>query len=435
MRISFLVLFCMLFFHAVSQSDEIALERALYNLPNVSFKKISEPGEIYLKYSLLIKQPVDHLTPSKGFFNQRVILLHKGFNNPTVMETQGYALPDRDRNEVEKLLDANYLNIEYRFNGKSVPDSMAWKYLTQEQATADLHNINVLFRNIYHGKWISTGISKGGSTTIYYKYFFPADVDLAIPYVAPLDNSLEDTRLYTFLDTVGSTDCRNKIKEFQIFLLKHKNEAIEKLKWYSKGAKLHYEYTGSIGKSFEYAVLEYPYGFWQYYKVNGCDSVPTNKVLDDYLEYLIQIANISLFADEGIKKYEAHYYQAATQSGYYGYNIAPFKKYLHYFQENGSAAFPPKIANVKSIDISLNRKVQKWLDESGNNIIYIYGSVDVWTAAGIIPTDKVNAKSFLLSNKNHSTARVKNMDGAMQKDFVQVVESMIGIHANLEALQ
>ena len=66
------------------------------------------------------------------------------------------------------------------------------------------------------------------------------------------DYSLEDTRLYKFLDTVGSTDCRNKIKEFQIFLLKHKNEAIEKLKWYSKGAKLPYEYTGSIGKSFEY---------------------------------------------------------------------------------------------------------------------------------------------------------------------------------------
>src|SRR6185369_1742619 len=193
-----------LFFKAFSQSDEILLERALYNLPNVSFKKISEPGASYLKYDLLIKQPVDHSNPRKGFFNQRVILTHKGFNSPTVMETQGYSLPDGDGNEIEKLFNANNLNIEYRFFGKSVPDSILWDDLTEEQATADLHIINQLFRNIYKGKWISTGISKGGSTTIYYKYFFPADVELSIPYVAPLDNSLEDERIYTFLDTMGT---------------------------------------------------------------------------------------------------------------------------------------------------------------------------------------------------------------------------------------
>ena len=433
MKICIPVLFCLLFFKAFSQSDEILLERALYNLPNVSFKKISEPGASYLKYKLLIKQPLDHANPGKGFFNQRVILTHKGFNSPTVMETQGYSLPDRGRNEIEKLFNANNLNIEYRFFGKSVPDSILWDDLTEEQATADLHIINQLFRNIYKGKWISTGISKGGSTTIYYKYFFPADVELSIPYVAPLDNSLEDERIYTFLDTMGTQECRNKIKELQLFLLKHETEAIEKLKWYSKGANVHYDYTGSIGKSFEYAVLEYSFAFWQYY--DSCDSIPTNKKFDDYLQALLKTSNIIAFSDEGIKEFEEHYYQAATQCGYYGYNIAPFEKYLHYFKENPSAAFPPKSVVIKPFDISLNQKVQKWLDENGNNLVYIYGGYDTWTAAGITPTNKVNSKRFVIPKTNHATARIKRMDIAMQQDFIKAMNKMIGIDATIEAIR
>lgn len=434
MKIFISFLFCLSFLKGFSQSDELVLEKALYNLPDVSFKKISDPGDMYLKYDLLVKQPIDHAHPEKGFFNQRVILTHKGFKNPTVMETQGYWLNSK-RNEIEKLFNANNLNIEYRFFGKSVPDSMLWDYLTEEQATADLHIINQLFRNIYMGKWVSTGISKGGSTTIYYKYFFPADVDLSIPYVAPLDNSLEDKRIYTFLDTMGSLDCRNKIKEFQLFLLKHENEAIEKLKWYSKGAKVHYDYTGNIGKSFEYAVLEYPFSFWQYYAINDCDSIPSNNVLDDYLQGLLKSSDIYAFSDEGIKEFEVHYYQAATQCGYYGYNIAPFKKYLNYFKENPSAAFPPKSVVPNTFDITINQKVQKWLDENGNNLIYIYGGYDTWTAAGIMPSNKVNSKRFVIPKTNHATARIKNMDIATQQDFIKAITNMVGIDATIEALK
>jgi PS-10 peptidase S37 len=192
------VLLCLSLFHVMAQGDEAALERELYNLPDVSFQKVSAPSDRYLKYELVIRQPLDHWHPEKGYFYQHATLLHKGFSRPTVIETQGYWLADH-RNEVEKMLNANDLNVEYRFYGKSVPDSVPWAYLTIEQATADWHAINRLFRNIYTGKWVSTGISKGGETTLYYKYFYPQDVDLSLPYVAPLDNSLEDKRLYHFL--------------------------------------------------------------------------------------------------------------------------------------------------------------------------------------------------------------------------------------------
>ncbi len=432
MKIFILFLFCVSFTKGFSQSDELVLEKALYNLPDVSFKKISEPGDMYLKYDLLVKQPLDHAHPEKGFFNQRVILTHKGFNSPTVMETQGYWLNTK-RNEIEKITAANNLNIEYRFFGKSLPDSMQWNYLTVQQAMADLHKINQLFRDIYKNKWISTGISKGGSTTIYYKYFFPNDVDLAIPYVAPLDNGLEDKRIYTFLDTIGTQECRDKIKNFQLFLLKHENEAIEKLKWYSIGSDLHYTYTGSIGKSFEYAVLEYSFSFWQYN--DDCESVPTNDNLDDYLKALLKTSDIYAFSDEGIKMFEAHCYQAATQCGYYGYNILPFKNYLHYFKENPSAIFTPKSAPIIAFDSSLNQKVQQWLAEKGNNLIYIYGGQDTWTAAGIVVSNNVNSKRFVIPNTNHATARVKNMNLTMQDELLQSIKLITDINISFEAIK
>ncbi len=148
----------------------------------MSFKKVSSPQDKYLKYDLLIKQPIDHQHPEKGFFYQRVQLTHKGFNKPTVMETEGYWLWNGGTgNEIESILNANNLDVEYRYYGKSLPDSIDWQYLTLEQATADLHHINELFKIIYTNKFISTGISKGGETTIYYKYFYPDDVALSVP--------------------------------------------------------------------------------------------------------------------------------------------------------------------------------------------------------------------------------------------------------------
>jgi len=304
MKLFLILIFSGSFLYSVAQSDEQLLEKKLYDLPNVSFKKISEPGDKYLKYDLQIRQPIDHKHPEKGYFYQHAILLHKGFAKPTVLQNDGYWLYDY-RDESEQIFDANNINMEYRFYGNSKPDSIPWQYLTIEQATTDMHVINKMFRDIYKGKWISTGVSKGGETSIYYKYFYPDDVDLTIPYVAPLDNSLEDKRIYHFFDTIGTTECRNKIFQLQTFLLQHEDEALEKLKWYSKGAGLHYTYTGSIGKSFEYAVMEYSFAFWQYN--DECDSIPVNKSLDDYIRSLLKVSDIYAFSDEGIKLFEAHY--------------------------------------------------------------------------------------------------------------------------------
>jgi len=426
------ILLCTLVLGSFGQADKQQLERELYNLPNVSFTNISKPGDQFLTYDLMIKQPIDHQHPEKGYFNQWVLLRHRGFNQPTVIETHGYQM-GRGKNEVELVLGANNIGVEYRCFGKSVPDTLKWEFLTIEQAAADLHAINQLFKQIYKGKWFSTGISKGGQTTIYYKYFYPTDVDVAIPYVAPIDNSQEDTRIYTFLDTIGTPECRQKIFNFQKFLLMNEEKAVEKLKWYAKGAGLKFNYTGSIGKSFEYAVLEYSFSVWQWGR--SCDSIPTNQSLDTYLNELLKTSNISFTSDTEMKDYGPHYYQSATESGYYGYNIEPFKKYIKHFTSNPSAIFPPKDVPFKPSTGELHQKLQEWLKVSGNNILYIYGGIDTWSAARVLVSDQVNSKSFLIPEAHHGTARIKNLPEKMKNEFVQKVKDWTGLEVKTEVLK
>lgn len=425
------MIFCLTFLNSFGQPDKQQLERELFNLPNVSFTNVSKPGDPFLTYDLFVKQPIDHQHPEKGYFSQWIQLRHKGFNNPTVIETHGYEMR-QNRNEVEQVLDANNIGVEYRYFGKSVPDSLQWEYLSIEQATADLHVVNQIFRQIYKGKWISTGISKGGQTTLYYKYFYPEDVDVAIPYVAPIDNSLEDTRIYTFLDTIGKPECRQKIYDFQKFLLINEDKAIEKLKWYSKGAGLKFSYTGNIGKAYEYAVLEYSFSFWQWGR--SCDSIPTNKSLDDYLGELLKTSNISFFADADIEKYAPHYYQA-FQTGYYSYNIEPFKKYIRHFISNPSAIFPPKLVNIQPAAGVPNEKLQEWLKEKGNNILYIYGGIDTWSAARVFVSKQVNSRSFMIPGANHRSARIKNLPEAMKSEFVEKIKEWTGLEVKTEVLK
>lgn len=102
------------------------------------------------------------------------------------MATEGYKAFRRRVYEPTKLLNANQVTVEHRYYGSSVPYSIDYRYLNMKQATADLHKIKQLFSSIYKGKWISTGRSKGGVTTIFYRFFYPNDVDVSIPYVAPI---------------------------------------------------------------------------------------------------------------------------------------------------------------------------------------------------------------------------------------------------------
>ena len=85
-----------------SNAQSNSLETLLFELPDVVFKKIETADNFETTYELRVKQPIDHSDVSKGYFHQRVFLSHRGFDQPTIMITEGY---DRPRNRIDELTE------------------------------------------------------------------------------------------------------------------------------------------------------------------------------------------------------------------------------------------------------------------------------------------------------------------------------------------
>ncbi len=405
-----------------------SVEKALYELPDVIFESIDTPDGFSSAWELRIKQPLDHWHPEKGFFYQRVFLSHRDFDRPMVICTEGYQRPANRIYELTELLQANQLDVEHRFFGASVPDSLDWQYLTLEQVCADLHRIRTLFAQLYRNHWLSTGISKGGQTTIFYRYFYPDDVTVSVPFVAPLNLSLEDERIYTFLDTVGSEDCRRKILDFQREVLKRRTEVLPRLWWWAKGAGQTFTYL-TFEQAFEYAVLEYSFSFWQW--GHSCEEIPpADAPVDTLVGHLLAVSGLDFFADQSMKAYAPHYYQAGTQMGYYGYKTEPFKGLLKALpmKPHPSAVFMPGKMPTNFHD-SLVKNVYAWLSTNGHRFIFINGDSDTWSATAFRPPAgrQLDALFFFLPNTDHARARIRSLRADQRQLMIDTLERWLGL--------
>ena len=419
-----LIFFFLLFIAKISIAQSGGLEALLYDLPDVRFEKIKTPDGFAVAYELRVRQPIDHHHPEKGYFYQRVFLTHKGFDRPTVICTEGYQRPHNRIYELTRLLNANQLDVEHRYFGESVPPGNGFEYLNLEQATADLHHIRELFGRIYKNKWVSTGISKGGQTTIYYRYFYPEDVEVSVPYVAPLNLQLEEKRIYEFLDTVGTAECRQKIFAIQKRILENRPESLLRLHWYNEGLGLQFTYL-TEEEAFEYAVLEYPFSFWQL--GHQCaDIPPADAPLDEIIAHFVGVSSMDFFSDQSMKDYAPHYWQAGNEMGYYSYKTDDFKGLLKALpmKPNPSAVFMPGKVKPR-FDGILPAKVHQWIAEHGNNFIYINGDSDTWSATAVRPSGKTNAVFFFMPGKDHRKARIKYMNDKEKNKLVQTLEKWL----------
>jgi hypothetical protein len=404
-----------------AQLEMEEIESRLFALPDVQFKKVDGDFPNGVVYEIHVRQMVDHGDPSQGYFWQRAFLTHRGFDRPTVMCTEGYNRPRNRPYELTELLQANQIDIEHRYFGTSMPDSLDYRYLNLEQATADLHYINQLFRTIYSGKWVSTGISKGGSTTIFYRYFYPEDVDVSVPYVAPINVAYEEPRIYTFLDTIGTDECRADLLAFQRRLLKERDKVLPLIRFYSLGAGYEFTYH-TAEEAFEFAVLEYPFSFWQY--GFDCADIPDRSTdLADAVAYFLSVSDVGFFSDGPTISFASHYYQSAAEMGYYGYETEDFRGLLEALpmQPHPHAAFVPNKMEV-AFDGSLLEEVNEWLPVNGDRFIYINGAIDTWSASAVPPNEQSDALWFFMEGKHHGNARIRNMSEKEQQLLIETLE-------------
>lgn len=373
------------------------------------------------KYVVTIRQPLDHKHPEKGSFTQRVVISHEGFDRPTVLVTEGYggdyALNPRYRDELAGLFQTNTVFVEHRYFSGSVPDTVDWQYLTAPNSASDLHLITTLFKQIYPQKWISTGISKGGQTALIYRAFFPNDVDITVPYVAPVSRSAEDGRHEPFLNVVGDKKTRQAILSFQREVLKRRGEIIPLMEKFCMEKQLSFRI--SMNEVLDYCVLEYSFAFWQW--GTPASQIPANSATTEVLfKHLTEISGPDYFATG--QPTQAFFIQAARELGYYGYDIEPFKDLLFI---RTAKDYLQRIMLPEGITIQfqpeLYKKLTNFIETSDPRLIFVYGEYDPWTSVGITKLDGKKNMFVAIQPKGSHRARINTLPDSLRDKVIKTI--------------
>ncbi|MET9423943.1 S28 family serine protease [Streptomyces sp. NPDC006540] len=353
----------------------------ILSVPGMSLIE-EKPYPGYRFFVLNYTQPVDHRHPWRGTFKQRITLLHKDTNRPTVFFTSGYNVSTTPRrSEPTAIIDGNQVSLEYRFFTPSRPAPADWSKLDIWQAASDQHRVFKALKKIYDRNWLSTGGSKGGMTATYYERHYPDDMDGVVAYVAPNDVVNNEDRAYDrFLENVGTKECRDKLNAVQREALVRREPLEAIYEKYAADGGYTFDTVGSLDKAYEAVVLDFVWAFWQYSHVSDCEAIPAAATASDQeiFDTVDAISGFSFYADQVLATYTPYYYQAGTELG------SPDITQPHL---NGLSRYgyqPPR--NFVPRDISMRFKpwvmkdVDTWVRHNADRMMFVYGENDPWGA-------------------------------------------------------
>lgn len=427
------IVFVFLLVAVISFSQNSDIENFMNQQPQIVEIKIIPGNDFFNKtFQIMVRQPLDHNDTTKGFFLQRVFVAHKAKENPVVLGTEGYAAnyasTPRYINELSTMLNASQITVEHRYFGKSWPEPINWDYLTVKNANADHHLVVKMFKKYYTGKWVNTGISKGGQTAVYHRAFYPDDVDVTVAYVAPLNFGIEDGRHEPFISNVpGTPELRKRIQEFQIEILKNRTVIMPKLEKFIADKKFTFRIPHEA--VLDYCVLEYPFALWQWGRLTH--KIPTTAVgTDSLFNHLMKVSNPSYFSIEDQENIKSFFVQAARELGYYGYETKSLKKFLYIKNAEG---YLREIFLPAGLKIRYNKKtakeVSKFMKKSDEPILLIYGEWDPWTATAF-DVYNPNQVKVVKAGGSHST-HIKNLSPDQQNLVKEKLESWLKVPVSL----
>lgn len=395
----------------------------LGGLDAISRVKALQSADGLEKLVCFVNQQLDWNDESEGSFGQRVIIKHRGFDRPTVMVTEGYgaayAMHPGYQEELSTLLEANLVFVEHRYFLESTPQPCDWSHLTVENSAGDYHHIRNLLREVYPRKWFTTGISKGGQTTMFYRTFYPDDVDGSVSYVAPLNKSLEDGRHEPFIDQAGTAEERARIRDFQMETLKRRATVEPMFADYC--ARKGYTFRVPISEIYDLAVLEYSFAFWQW--GDDVTQIPALTASDSvYYKHLIDKCEPSYFAQQ--TPYTSFNVQAMRELGYYGYDAKPFEEHLSIPQAEGymrRVMIPDSLSYIE-FDANLYERVNAFLKENDLPMMFIYGEYDPWSATGVTWLEGKKKMHVFVEPGGSHKARIGTMPEDTQKKIKKILK-------------
>jgi hypothetical protein len=419
--------------HAAPTRADEDVAAKLKAIPGMTVEEKTSTLTGYRWFWLNYRQPVDHRNPSKGWFEQRILLEHKSDDRPMVLYTSGYNTPETMfLSEPTGLVDGNQISVEYRYFTPSIPQPTVWSKDNIWQAATDEHDLIKALKTIYHGKWISTGASKGGMTATYHKRFYPSDVDGTVAYVAPNDvNNKDDSAYDKFLKTVGTDPkCRADLQNLQREMLKRRPEMEARMTAAAQEAGYTWKIIKSVDRAFENSVMDFEWAFWQYHLQSECPGVPpTTASTDEIYNFFDEISGALTYTDQGLEPYIPYYYQAGTQLGW----PAPQFKYLHPLLR-WESTYQPRTYVPSDIPMKFDPKamsdVDHWVRTSATHMAFIYGQNDPWGAEAFrVGPGARDSKVYVSPGQNHSSHLIATLPAAQKAEVTADLLRWAGVKA------
>lgn len=406
-------------------------------IPGMTATEAQTMTDGYRFFLLEYEQPVDHKNPSGAKFKERMTLLFRDYAAPMVVYNSGYNVSTRGfRGQLAALTNANQLSMEYRYFLPSRPDPADWSKLDIEQAANDQHRITqALKARLFKAKWLTTGASKGGMTSLFHRRFFPNDVDATVALVAPIDYPADavqspTNRYIQFLENVGTdASCRQKLKDFQNQALIRRT-AMKTL----MEDKATYNILGE-DKALEFAVEELPFIFWQYGSQANCVKIPATNATDAAIfKFLDDTISVASYGDDELLSFLPYYHQSASQLGYPISDESYLEANLMYPGADTAEAYIPSDVPVPTYDNGVAmHDIQDWLATSGERIMLIYGQNDPWTAGAVDIGNATDSFKYISPGGNHGSS-LANLSSTDQDEAVATVLRWAGVQSMAKSL-
>ena len=404
----------------------------IQTLEGVAVTEITPANGYSRAFQVDITQPVDHTNPNGPKFTQRAYLSHIDEDAPMVFAPNGYRSGPGSNQEITSILQGNLISVTHRYFYDSRPDNLDWQYLTIKQSAEDHHLIVELFKKIYKGKWISSGASKSGLAALFHRRYFPDDVDATIAYVAPFIFGEKDMRYPEYLRNIGGSECFEKLAQVQIYALEHRTAILDLMETYIQSSGKTYSLDRDL--LLELHIMDYPFTFWQYYNYS-CSSIPDTSATTPaaIFNHYNSIAPLSSFSDETIDYYAPFTYQAVTELGAPAYQTDYLSDFLIKIDPNDPGNPNYELLAPGGPDFSFNSStitdIYNWLQSNGEQIIYIYGQNDPWSAGAIELDPGLDAVFIMQEGENHT---VKIADVSNPSIVFDALERWLGIQINVQ---
>ena len=417
-----------------------AVVAALKTLENVEDLKPFMNVNLGQAYYFNYKQLVDHNDPSKGTFKQQVVLTFVSKDAPTILHTQGYALTlaqeghnhnrldsigapnllwTLSKNGDQDVFDLNCVQVEYRYHGFSLPEGEedSFKYLSAEQQSKDLHAIVTDLKKALitgSGKWLSTGVSKNGMTTAQYAYYDEQngwnDIDVYVPFVAPIPPQEFDLRIGTYMLTQSSKAVLADLEKAYRRLADDKTiadatiEAIKKKYPDEDASQITYSAMATTVMAHLFSIQSYgDIDTWKKF-IPTENSTPeeyaTFFMLDDNDNRIYRNTDNSRRAAAG--RQDPFKMQIGIDQGNLGYDYTWFLdgKLLSDADKQSLKKMMEDSKNSKAIDLEV--KLLENLKTTKKKLIFVYGENDPWTGAAIPDPTNDNVKKHIVPCGTHT---------------------------------